>query len=316
MKVFFAYLIPIFLITLMSSCEEDFVPITNENDQEIVVEGYIEAGEVTNPTIVFVSKSIPFFGTITPDIFSKIFINNAKVTVNDGTKTVELIPLCIGDLPPDLIEIAAEVLGLDPNQPLPDICVYVDLFDNLIRASGRRYDLKVEVNNKVLTAFTTIPNHVPLYDFEFRVPSGSAVLDSFAELRVKISDPKNESNFYRYLTASSLSGGGYVAPFSSVTDDAIFDGKEFEFPLSRAQRRGEGGTDANTFGLYRREDTISIKWMTMDKAHFDFWNTRDAAANSGGPFSAYVRITSNINGGLGIWGGYAVNVYDLIVPKK
>ncbi|MBK7223573.1 MAG: DUF4249 family protein [Saprospiraceae bacterium] len=56
--------------------------------------------------------------------------------------------------------------------------------------------------------------------------------------------------------------------------------------------------------------------MCLDKVHFDFWKTRDFAANSGGPFSSYTRIKTNINGGLGIWGGYSVQNYRLYCPPK
>jgi hypothetical protein len=107
-----------------------------------------------------------------------------------------------------------------------------------------------------------------------------------------------------------------IPPFGSVTDDAIFDGKEFEFPLQRAQRRG------GLVLILRHLDFTGVAILsqsngaTIDKAHFDFWNTRDFSASSGGPFAAYTRISTNINGGLGIWGGYAVGVYSMKVPPK
>ena len=302
-------LLPVFILI---SCEENYVPDTSVSQQEIVVEGYIESGEGSNPTFVILTKSIPFISTIKSDQFSELFVKDASVSVFDGSKTVALTQICLNQIPAELKKEVYRVLGLNPDSTAANICVYVDLLNQLKRESGRKYDLKVIAEGKTLTATTTIPPFVGLHDFKWAPPPG-APRDTLAELNVKINDPKGVKNFYRYFT--STEGGSLIPPFGSVTDDAIFDGKEFEFPLQRAQRRG-GGFDPETFGLYKRGDSITIKWCSIDKEHFDFWNTRDFSANSGGPFAAYTRIATNINGGLGIWGGYAVATYSLKVPPK
>ncbi|MGB4838663.1 MAG: DUF4249 domain-containing protein [Saprospiraceae bacterium] len=297
---------------ILYACEENYIPETSISQQEIVVEGYIEAGAEANPTFVILTKSIPFITTIKSDQFTDLFVKNASVTVFDGQKTIALTEICLNQIPPDLKENVYALLGFNPDSTAADICVYADLFNQLTRESGRKYDLKVIVDGKTITATTSIPPFVGLYDFKWAEPPGKP-RDTLAELNVKINDPKGVKNYYRYLTASE--GGRLIPPFGSVTDDAVFDGKEFEFPLQRAQKRG-GGFDPETFGLYKRGDSITVKWCTIDKAHFDFWNTRDFSANSGGPFSAYTRISTNINGGLGIWGGYAVGIYRMKVPPK
>lgn len=297
---------------ILYACEENYIPETSISQQEIVVEGYIEAGAEANPTFVILTKSIPFITTIKSDQFTDLFVKNASVTVFDGQKTIALTEICLNQIPPDLKENVYALLGFNPDSTAADICVYADLFNQLTRESGRKYDLKVIVDGKTITATTSIPPFVGLYDFKWAEPPGKP-RDTLAELNVKINDPKGVKNYYRYLTASE--GGRLIPPFGSVTDDAVFDGKEFEFPLQRAQKRG-GGFDPETFGLYKRGDSITVKWCTIDKAHFDFWNTRDFSANSGGPFSSYTRIATNIKGGLGIWGGYAVHTYRLYAPPK
>ena len=60
-------------------------------------------------------------------------------------------------------------------------------------------------------------------------------------------------------------------------------------------------------------DSVLIKWTTIDEAHFDFWNTLEFSNANQGPFSSYTRLQSNINGGLGIWGGYSVSYYSRTV---
>jgi hypothetical protein len=97
-----------------------------------------------------------------------------------------------------------------------------------------------------------------------------------------------------------------------VVEDLFFDGKMFEFQLLNP-RTTRADVDPDEFGLYFVGDTISIKWCTIDEAHFDFWNTLEFSSANQGPFSSYTRLESNIEGGLGIWGGYSVSYYTLPV---
>lgn len=303
-----------FVMTSMwfAGCTEPYIPETSEEDQRIVVEGFIEAGDSEMPTFVLLTRSIPFISTIDLNTFNELFVNDAKVTVFDGTKTVELEEFCLDELPPEIRVIAAEALGFDPDSTTLNICAYVDLLDNIDRKIGGSYDLMIEVEDEVITATTTIPQFVPLFNLRWDDPPG-VPSDTVARLWVTIDDPADESNFYRYFTEQNEEG--LIAPFSSVVDDAFFDGKEFEFPLTKAEPR-DGDFDADNFGFYFRGDSIRIKWMTIDEAHFEFWNTLEFSRNNSGPFSSYNRVSSNVNGALGIWGGYAVGYYEEFVPLK
>lgn len=295
-----------------TSCEEEFIPDTDVSQQEIVVEGYVEVGNGSNPTFVILTRSIPFISTISQDKFAELFIKGASVTVNDGDKDVALTEICLNQIPDNLREEVYKLLGFNPDSTAIDICVYADILNLINRDYGKKYDLTVNVEGKTLTASTTIPQFVPLYGFRWDDTPGISS-DSLARLFVTINDPAGVDNYYRYFTAQGNSP--LIPPFGSVTDDAIFGGQEFEFPLQKAERRGSD-FDPESFGYYTRGDSVSIKWCTLDKAHFDFWNTRDFNANSGGPFSSYTRIATNIEGGLGIWGGYAVDTYRLFAPPK
>ncbi len=308
LSTFFALLISVSFL----ACEEEYIPDTKLQEQEVVVEGYVEVGSNSNPTFVLLTKSIPFISTIEPDKFTELFLRGATVTVNDGDKTVTLTELCLSDIPEELKAQVYEVLGFAPDSNAVDICLYVDILGQLTRDYGRKYDLKVLIEDKVITASTTIPQFVPLDSLKWEDTPGKSS-DTLAQLLVTINDPVGVKNYYRYQTATE--GNGFIAPFTSVIDGEIFDGKRFDVPLQKAQRRG-GDFDPESFGLYLRGDTVTIKWSTLDKAHFDFWNTRDFSANSGGPFSSYTRIATNVKGGLGIWGGYATEQYKEVVPYK
>jgi hypothetical protein len=271
----------------LGGCIEDYVPSTEETKQETVIEGFIEAGESSAPAYVLITKSIPFLSTIELSTFDDLFVNEAKVTVNDGTNNIELTELCLADLPPGIKEVAAQVLGFDPESTSLNICAYVDILDQLDRKIGGKYDLRIETGESIITATTTIPPFIPLTKLRWDDPPG-APSDTLARLWITIADDEEEDNYYRYFTEENNTG--FVIPFSSVTNDAFFDGQDFEFPLNKAEQR-DGSFDPNTFGLYNRGDSIRIKWMNLDEAHFDFWNTLEFSRNNSGPCISFNRVT-------------------------
>lgn len=310
MQVDIKYLLGLVLCTVVA-CAEPYTPDTSI-DQPIVVEGYVEAGSGSMITYVLLTRSLPFISELSPDGFEELFIHDALVVVDDGDQEIILNELCYDDLPPALqMELAAS-LGLDPADVVFNVCAYIDVADQLRREVGRQYDLSIRVEDKLISASTTIPDYVPLYDFRFDDPPGEPS-DTYAQLYVTIDDPADIKNFYRYKTAER--DEPLVTPFSSVVNDVVYDGQSFEFPLSKAE---PADTDATfeEFGLFTRGDSITVKWMCIDEAHFDFWNTRDFSANSAGPFSSYTRIQGNVQGALGIWGGYSVDNYRLKVEVE
>jgi len=96
-----------------------------------------------------------------------------------------------------------------------------------------------------------------------------------------------------------------------VTDDALFDGQSFRITLQKAEPPGTSFDDE--FGLYRVGDTATLKWMTLDQSHFDFWNTLEFSRANQGPFATYTRVRGNVSGALGVWGGASVDIYTQIV---
>ncbi|MFZ1457038.1 MAG: DUF4249 family protein, partial [Saprospiraceae bacterium] len=214
MKYLFQLSLMLFISVLLVSCEENYIPDTSVSEQEIVVEGYIEYGEGASPTYVILTRSIPFISTIKADQFSSLFIKKATVTVFDGTKNVNLPELCLDQIPADLKREVYAVLGLNPDSTTSNICVYADIFNQLKREPGRKYDLIIVAEGKTLTASTTIPNYIPIYGFKWKEPPGKP-RDTLAELNVKINDPKGFKNYYRYFTATQ--GGPLIPPFGSVT---------------------------------------------------------------------------------------------------
>ena len=309
------YLLIAFSISIFTACEEEFIPEISTEPQEIVVEGYIEAGDEGLPPYVLLTRSLPYFTEISLEQLDSLYVHDAFITVADGEKTVTLTEVCWNDFSPEeqeLLRLVLADLGVGGAENIPlNFCVYIDLDFVMVGEIGKRYDLKIEVEGKTLTATTTIPEHVPLEFVKFQKPPGN-VADTLLELRTFIKDPEELSSFFRYFT--SVNSEPLIGPINSVFDDRLFNGKEFEFPLSKAEPLGEE-IDPSVYGLFTVGDTVTLKWTNIDHAHYDFWNTLEFNRINQGPFSSYTKVDFNIEGGIGIWGGYSSSYYTEIAVE-
>lgn len=304
----FIYLMPFLLST---GCETEFIPKDISLDKEMVVEGYIEVGEQSLPPYVILTQSRPFFSSLPINELENLFVHQAQVKVSDGAQTTTLTELCLNDLPLNIRQLAADRLGLNLDSIKINFCVYVDINSQVQPQVGKTYSLEIKKDDQLVKAQTTIPSFVPLDSLWWRDAPGKPV-DTLLQLMTKIKDPAGEKNFYRYFC--SINGSSFLTPFSSVNDDKLIDGKDFEFRLIKPNLPGED-FDQSNFGLFHTGDSITVKWSTIDESHFNFWNTLEFNKGNQGPFSSYTTIDSNIEGGLGIWGSYHTRLYKLVVKK-
>ena len=300
------------LMLLLSSCEEPFDPDISEDRDEIVVEAYIEWSENgTLPTYAIISRSFAFTGLIDAEFASDVFVRDALVSVSKGDEIVELTKVCLDDIPEDFRDEVISSLGID--SLLANICIYVDVSGEIEAAPGEQYGLEVIVDDRRVTSSVEIPRPVPLDSlWATAVPDPDA--DSLAQLRLLLSDPPGP-DFYRYLT--SVDGGPFIPPLTSVTDDALFDGQSFEVNILKAEPRGTD-FDPETFGFFAEGDEVILKWCTIERAQFRFWETLEYNRNNQGPFSNYTLVESNIEGddGLGIFGAQSCFYYEITISRE
>lgn len=292
------------------SCETEYIPDINNENPEIVVEGFIEAGPNAAPPYVILTRSSPFFSTIDASKIDELFVHDAIVTVSDGSNVITLSELCLNDLTPAQQQLASELLGLGNDSIGINICIYIE--QSLAPTYGQpgvTYDLNIEVDDKVITATTTVPNPVPLDSMSF-LDLPDPANDSLIELRCFITDPP-ETNFYRYFTKRN--SDPMYPGLASVVDDPLFNGQEFEFPLTAGQSR-TAPLDINTYGYFWKGDTITVRWSNIDEAHYQFWLTLEYNTSADGPFTSFTKVATNIEGGIGIWGGYGSSEHTIIVP--
>lgn len=300
------------LLGLLSACEKEFIPDVSTDREEIVVEGFIEAGTRALPPYVILTRNLPFFTELEADQLEGLFVHGADVKVSDGEQTVQLTELCLSELNPEQQELAGLLLGIDPDNLGFNFCAYADLSGRMRGETGRHYDLEINVEDRQLRASTTIPPLVELDSLIFMEPPGEPN-DTLTQMRCVLDDPADQTNFYRYFTG--INSGPLQSGLNSVVDDRLFNGRRFEFPLFKAEPRN-GDFDPATFGLFRRGDTVTVKWANIDREHYDFWNTLEFNAANQGPFSSYTRVASNVTGGLGIWGGLSAAYYTVVAQEE
>ena len=264
-------------------CEKELDISIPSKPSELVVEGWIESGK--NPEVIL-SLSAPYFSEIDSATILDYAVTVAKVTVFTTT--------------------GSEILTLRPNVHYFPPLVYrgVETFGR----TDSSYSIEIVYHGDTVTADTKIPDPVELDSVWF---ASDADQDSLGRVWISVTDDINEENYYRILFQRKGKDDRYIPPFTSVFNDKFFNGKTIEL----AFLRGYGSLlDIEQDNYFRIGDTISVKFCSIDKEQFDFWNAYQyeiiTAAN---PFaSSNFRIKSNINGGLGIWGGYSATYYTII----
>lgn len=295
------------LLVLFQSCEEEFTPDLVNEPPDLVVEGYIEAGDNAAPPYILLTRSRSFFASLDSTSFADFYVHDADVTVTHNGTKYPMQELCLDDLTTEQKDLVATFLGVNPDSIKTNICVYLDLTFQLQGEAGGEYELDITSEGKTHHAVTTIPRMVPIDSFAFRKLPDER-LNDYRELHTWLTDPADQKDFWRYFT--KINGGSFLSNSFSIYDDAFISGKTIEFvpPIG-----GEGIQDDRIFtGLYGVGDTLVFKWTTIDKAHYDFRNTAEFSRMQG-PFSSYIRLKGNVSDALGIWGGYNVQLTEMIV---
>lgn len=324
-------------LVFLFSCEKEIELDFEEHTPQYIVEGYIEKNF---PPLILLSKSDSYYNTISPESLLNGIVTGAEMQISDGINTYDLIEIKTTDIL-EVIQNLQDSLNLDievdlslldellgvptgtlssltggtgnidlASQLLPDISIYTSI--ELIGVENRTYSLRVTTpENTILTANTYLPFPSPL-DSLWYVPHPTN--DTLVTLTVRYTDDALRANYLRYFTQRN-SEAFSPPPFTSVLDDrSIFNlaGESFNFPLERGQNRNNPNFKFSTYSYFSINDTVQLRWASMGEAHFNFWKTLEFdRSQAGNPFGRPTKISSNINGGLGIWGAYNSSFYNL-----
>jgi hypothetical protein len=301
-----------FLVLIgLSSCEKDISVDLPTPESKVVVEGSIKAGQ---PPLVLLSRNAPFFGEVDLSSIDQYFVQGAIVQLSDGFSQIDLAEICLSDLDPEFAELASAEFGIPLNEEGGfdvDFCFYTldtSGTDLMIGIPGRNYELTVFFEEDTLTALTSIPEPVGI-DSLWWEPHPDVEADSLVRLNVRFTDPDTLGNFYRYFTKQNSEP--FYPGINSVFDDLFVNGEQFDFSLDRGQSRS-ASFDLDTYGFFWRGDTIILEWASIDQEHYSFWQTLEYDAGNVGPFASATTISTNVQGGLGIFGGYG-SAYDTLI---
>ncbi len=280
-------ILPTVLSFLFFSCEKDIDFKLKDADALLVVDAQIENGQA--PTVAL-SKSLDYFGAISPQILANSFIHNAEVSMSNGTLTHTFkeytVPLGNGYF--------LYYYSIDS----------ANLATAFTGELGKQYNLTIKAEGKVYTAKTTIPLLTKVFDSVWTKAAPLNVDTSKRLLMARVTDPPGLGNYIRYFTKKNSER--FLPGFNSVFNDEVVDGTTYQGQVDPGvDRNNPLPTGDDRF--FARGDTISFKLSNIDKATYTFWNTWEFNQQSiGNPFSQPGKVIGNIsNGALGAFCGYA-----------
>jgi hypothetical protein len=287
------YIFFIIMVITFSSCEKNVDLNLKAAEPLLVVDAQIESG---NAPIVVLTKSLGYFSKISPEILANSFVRNADVYVSNGVLTHKLkeyaIPLAPG-----------YIAYFYTNDFLSSSTAFVG-------ALNTTYTLRVVLEGKEYTASTKILNNAFSLDSIWTKPAPATVDTTRRLFYIKTTDPPGLGNSGRYFTKKNSEP--FLAGENSVFDDQIVDGTTLSSIVPPGIDRNNRKTGEDI--LFKKGDTITMKYCNVDRATYNFWNTWEFAFQSiGNPFAQPNKVLGNIsNGALGAFCGYAVQQKTVI----
>ncbi|MBN2681857.1 MAG: DUF4249 domain-containing protein [Bacteroidales bacterium] len=293
MKYLFIFLVFGFVFY---SCEKEITVDLPQAKDKIVIEGSIENDMFP---IVIISRNMSYFDKVDADTYEQLIVDDAIVTVT-----------CEG--------VTDTLFFINP--------FYTNF--TVIGEIGKKYDLKVEVEGKVITGTTIIPNAIPVDSIKF-FPSKVEGRDSLGFLWFYAMDPDTLGNCYRIFTKTEGKDPFFVHPAGSATNDQFFNGQLIEFSVESGDNpyieEPETNPDSVAPSYYFMiGDTVTIKLSSITSDHYMFWYTiEQQMGTDGNPFASPTTVRSNLKGdALGVWGGYGsipktfIITEDMIMEDK
>lgn len=278
---------------LQTSCEKDITVSLPKVAKMLVVEGAIEQGQYAYLTL---TRNASYFDPVDQSTIYSMIVIDAIVTVSDGSMVDTLKFKFIGNRYPYFEYIGSTIIG-EPN---------------------KTYTLKIVYHDTTLTATTTIPIPVKLDTLAF-VPR--PYVDTVGYIMYYFTDPPALGNCYRIFSKVIGKDSIFAHPSTSVMDDKLFNGKQFEYPLYHgiAVTNIQTDTVQTQFRRYFHiGDKVVVKFCSIDRANYLFWQSIEQQESTGGnPFASPSPTKTNIVGhGLGVWGGYGECLDTIIIKPQ
>mgnify|MGYP001408792027 CR=1 FL=1 len=306
-----------FFLTISFACEKAIEIDLSSSGSQLVVEGYIQQGY---PSYVLLTKSESYFNPVDSSTLNNISVDNAQVFVEREDGVIHQLTHVDRHL--------LDSLGFSDTLALPLNALYVDLsyHENNFSQIGYKYKLIIEWNNETISSITSIPPQYPI-DSVWVKSKDSLEIDYKCYIWARINDPDTLGNsviiHYKRDVGWKPMDPLFIPSAISARTDNIVNGENFKTFFARSGRfSDEDGVllpfygDRVIDGEFVRKDIVLLRLSHVDQRTYNFWrSTKRIQDASGNPFSEPMNLSSNIDGALGIWGGYGVSYYYIpIVP--
>lgn len=271
----------ILLMLTLTACDNNY--LESENIEELVVEGWIESGHAP---VVMVSTTLPVSSTPQPiSNVNEHILRYAEVYIEHNGRKEYL------------------------TARLTDRFVIRNYFTSstLRGVPGESYSLHVKWLDYEASAVCTIPQPAAI-DTAF---VEKALNDtSFVAKMIFRNDPK-EGRFYQTFRRTGSAKNIYEAVNFTTLDGSLLDTvitETFMKPMKTLEAKD----------VYLHPgDTIALKLATTERPIYEFWSSFANYVNSVGTvLTAPVNVKGNVNGAIGYWAGYGIDIREIILPRE
>ncbi|MDL2323478.1 DUF4249 domain-containing protein [Bacteroidales bacterium OttesenSCG-928-A17] len=274
------------LIVSLIGCDEETAIAYVDYEPKIVIEGYIENEA---PARVLLTKSAAFSHALDSIYLLKHVIQSAKVSVSNGQESEIL------------------TLGVDQNYFPP----YVYSGEKIKGEPGKTYHLRIEYDEKVITATTVIPESIvqinDCWATEQDAQNGS--------LNVNFYNTGDTDLYYQTATRIVQTEKSFtICLYGNFPSGNFLSGELVPMTLNRGLNVNHS---SDYFSEFCRGDVVEIRLRTMYQDSYDFWvSWENEILNAMNPiFPAHTNLNSNIKSpdAIGIWAGYGTSYYRYLV---
>ena len=305
----------IFMAIICFSCTKEVQVIIPGFEEMIVVEGRIETNGFP---IVLLSKNANIYESTNLSSYINSFIEDAVVVMGDGTDSVFLNSTTLSDLPQESVNRVAEIFDIEPFEVvLLPIKVYTTNDTAFQGKLNHSYHLRILYEDKVIVGTTQITPQVKL-DSLFWVPSQEN--QDYGTSWALLSDPGGGFNAYRWevkrinLKNDQPKDLVFKSPRNGFFSDRLINGQTIHFDYPNPMKRKDSTHLREFKSFYRENDSVVVKFSTMDEQIFEYYRSKRAQlASSNDPFATPINVKSNLVGpGLGVWAGFSPSFDTLI----
>lgn len=284
----------IMALFLFTGCEKDINFDLDDVEPVLAVDAQIENDKAP---VVVLTKSFSYFDKLTPQLLANAFVRNADIYISNGTLTHRLKEYSY-ELAPGL---SAYYYSTDSS----------NLSTAFSGAYGGAYTLRIISEGKEYNAATEIPAASQFPDSIWFIPAPQNPDTLKRVMYVRATDPPGRGNYYRYFTR--VNNGAFL-PSENVFDDQVIDGTTYNIQFPPGNDRNNPVDRDDNFFI--KGDTVTLKFCSISRAAYQFWNTWEFAHQSiGNPFAQPNKVLGNIsNGALGAFCGYAAEYETLVTP--